>query len=94
MLLWFPPIFLSGSTRPVAILSLWHMLLQSPNPNFPGGEQNIQFSEFSDLIPFSECLQATLSLNSSPLKQHTRTALQDSPQLQKLGKFIYETSYV
>lgn len=42
-----------------------------PNPNFPDGEQNILFSEFPDLLPFSRCLQAVLSRNSLPLKQPT-----------------------
>ena len=41
-----------------------------PNSNSPDGEQNTQFSEFPDLLPSSKCLQAALSLNSSPLRQH------------------------
>lgn len=61
VLFWFPPIFLSGNTLPVAILSLWDMLLQTPNQIFPDGVQNIQYLNFQTWSP---------SVNASKLHSH------------------------
>lgn len=69
---WFSLVFLAGNALPVAVLSLlWHTLLQAPKPKLSRRWENIPFSEFPDLLPFSRCLQAVLSWNSLHQKQPT-----------------------
>lgn len=92
---WFSLVFLAGNALPVAFSPCCGThCCKHPNPNFPDGEKTSHFLNFQTCSPSAgACKLCSPGIHCIRSNPHA-TDLLDSPQLQKLSKFAYETSYM